>query len=451
MVGNKVLIIGAGRGGTSILSIATEQRNDFTIVGIADPDKNAPGVKLAKKIGVKYFHNYKDALNELSVDFVVDVTDNPQVQKALDKMKDGRFEVINGATAKLIWEVIDVRQQNEQEIKELLNEYKALYQIGLMLSHSKSLELLFQTIIEQAMEFTESPAGSLAVYREHLGEMELVAAKGFSKQFSQVKKWQVRPGGMTSDILNNKEPTMIENIKDHPKFNNPLMVQEGIKSIAAAPLFADGKIVGLLYVDDYRIRKFSDREIQMFSLLSTLAALAIIRLQTMAETKLEAMTDGLTGLFNHRHFSSSLSHEFARSVRYKSPISLIMFDIDFFKNFNDKYGHLEGNNLLIQISNIMKEGSREADVVARYGGEEFAVIMTQTDKIGAAVFAQRIITAVRENNFKSLDGKTIPGVTLSGGVATCPDDAKDHMELIDKADKALYKAKAAGRNTFVQA
>lgn len=448
---NKVLLVGAGNGGTSILNMAAGQQNDFKIVGIADIDEAAPGVLLAKAAGIPYFADYKEALKVVDANFVVDVTGDPQVQKDLQSDNGNSFELINGATAKLIWKVIDVRQQNEQEIKELLNEYKALYQIGLMLSYSDSLELLFNTIIEQAMKFTDSPASSLAVYREHLGEMEFVASKGFSKKFVQVSRWKVRTGGMTSDILNNKEPTTIENIADHPKFDNPLMINEGIKSISAAPLFAEGKIVGILYVDDYKTRKFSDRELQMFSLLSTLAALAIVRAQTIAETKREAITDGLTGLFNHRHFSLSLRQELSRSARYKSPVSLIMFDIDYFKKFNDEYGHLEGNNLLMQISKILTQESRDSDVVARYGGEEFALIMTQTDKEGAFVCADRIIKAVCEYQFKDQNDEPVPGVTMSGGVASFPDDAKDPIKLIEKADKALYRAKASGRNKIVQA
>lgn len=448
---NKVLLIGAGKGGTSILQSADSRKHDFEIIGISDTNENAPGVLLAKQAGIPYFSDFKEAINDLNMDFIVDVTGDPEVQKELHALDEHGFEIINAATARLIWKVIDVRQQNEQEIKELLKEYKSLYQIGLMLSHSDSLELLFKTIIDQAMQFTDSPASSLAVYKEHLGEMELVASKGFSREFTQVKTWNVRPNGMTSDILNNKEPTTIENIEKHPKFDNPIMVKEGIKSIAAAPLFAEGKIVGILYVDDYKTRKFSDRELQMFSLLSTLAALAIVRVQTITETKLEAITDGLTHLYNHRHFSSSIRQEVVRSLRYKSPISLIMFDIDHFKKFNDEYGHLEGNNLLMQIAEMLINESRDADIVARYGGEEFAVIMTQTDKPGAFVYAERIVKVVNEHKFNNIKKKPVLNVTVSGGVASCPDDAKDWMKLIEKADKALYRAKAAGRNQIVQA
>lgn len=446
---SKVLLVGAGKGGAFILQLI-EGVKDLTVVGVSDINLNSPGIKLAQARGIPCFKDYREALSNLDVDFVVDVTASPEVKKDLNLLKRGRFEIISGSTAKLIWQVIEARRRNEQEIKEMMKEYRALYNLGLKLSHFERLNELFPVILKQAMESTKCPAGCLAVYKEQLGEMELVTSKGFSKQFSYFKGWKVEPNSLTNKILNKKQPTTIKNVSKQT-IDNKALVEEGVRSLAASPLFAEGKIIGILYVADFAKRDFSVREVRTLSLVSTLAALAIERAKLLAETKREAITDGLTGLYNHRHFITRLKEEVSRAVRYNQTISLIMMDVDNFKNFNDKFGHLEGNNLLVQIANILQRESRDGDIVARYGGEEFAVIMSQTRKEGAVVFAERTRKTIQSNQFKNLKKEPIETITISGGVASCPSDVSSFINLIEFADQALYRAKELGRNRIEKA
>lgn len=448
--GNKILLVGAGRGGSAILRLV-EGVKDLAIVGVADIDPNAVGVKAAKEKGIPFFTDYKEALKKLDVDFVVDVTASPEVREGLNAAKNGKFEVISGSIAKLLWHAVEVRRKNEQEIKELLDEYKSLYDFGLMLSQLKSLNELFPAIIEQAMESTKCSASILAVYKERFSEMEIVAAKGFSKRFSKVKTWKIEPSGLTDKILNGEQPTLIENILKQT-IDDETLADKEIKTIAASPLFAEDRVVGILYVADFEKRNFSTREKRILSLVSTLAALAIERAKLLADTELEAITDGLTGLFNRRYFMSRLEEETSRATRYNSNLSLIMIDVDYFKNFNDKYGHLEGDSLLAQIVDVLRKESRNEDTIARYGGEEFAVIMPQTDKEGAMIFAERIRKATQSKNFKNSREDLLGDiVTISCGIATCPSDASSHIELLERADKALYKAKESGRNRIEEA
>ena len=159
-----------------------------------------------------------------------------------------------------------------------------------------------------------------------------------------------------------------------------------------------------------------------------------------------AFTDPLTELYNHRFFQETLLQEFTRAQRYKKPLSLMIIDIDFFKKFNDTYGHLVGDKVLKHVSAIFKTSMREQiDTVARYGGEEFGVILPETSLDGAAAFAERIRSKVEESFIPEGDKKL--KVTLSIGVS-CISVTKctKTSDLIEAADQALYKAKAEGRN-----
>jgi two-component system cell cycle response regulator len=156
-----------------------------------------------------------------------------------------------------------------------------------------------------------------------------------------------------------------------------------------------------------------------------------------------SVTDGLTGLFNHRHFHERLADEFRRAVRYDDPLSLIMIDIDHFKRFNDAYGHQTGDKVLRAVAAALTGAVRETDFVARYGGEEFAVLLPNTPLAGALTVAERMSHDVRKASVEGLDAK----VTASLGLSAFPGRSVHRPEhLVRTADQALYRAKAEGRN-----
>lgn len=160
----------------------------------------------------------------------------------------------------------------------------------------------------------------------------------------------------------------------------------------------------------------------------------------------KAITDGLTGLYNYRHFSQQLEHEFERARRYGHPLSLLMVDMDGLKVFNDANGHLLGSQSLKEIAEILKNSSRNIDIVAKYGGDEFAIICPETNKGGATYIAERMRVKVTEHRFLVTDRKRTGRLTVSVGVSSFPDDASALRELVDVADRCLYEAKQAGRN-----
>lgn len=159
-----------------------------------------------------------------------------------------------------------------------------------------------------------------------------------------------------------------------------------------------------------------------------------------------AITDGLTGLFNYRYFKGELEKEVKKSDRYNRPLSLIMADVDFFKHYNDTNGHAQGDLALKSVAEIFMKSVRDVDLAARYGGEEFAVVLPETTLEQALIIAERIRRKLEEEDVPYEELQPNGQLTLSIGVASFPDNAKDASALIVAADKALYKAKENGRN-----
>jgi diguanylate cyclase (GGDEF)-like protein len=164
-----------------------------------------------------------------------------------------------------------------------------------------------------------------------------------------------------------------------------------------------------------------------------------------------AVTDGLTGLFNHRHLHERLALEIERSARNGLPLSLLMIDVDHFKSYNDRHGHPAGDELLRQLARIMGDGRRANDFVARYGGEEFAIVLVDTPKFTAAQVAERLRARVAEYPFEHREEQPLGHLSVSIGVSSFPDDAVESETLIRAADQALYRAKHEGRNCVILA
>jgi len=173
----------------------------------------------------------------------------------------------------------------------------------------------------------------------------------------------------------------------------------------------------------------------------------VIEISIYERTQRSALTDSLTGLYNHAYLLQTLVRELQRARRNEFKASLLILDLDDFKRVNDSRGHLEGDRVLRQAAQIVGRSLREIDTAARYGGEEFAVLLPDTPRLGAFVVAERIRRAT-QRHFGRKGGV---GVTISGGVATFPDDAADPEGLIRRADQGLYRSKAAGKNRITLA
>ncbi len=169
-----------------------------------------------------------------------------------------------------------------------------------------------------------------------------------------------------------------------------------------------------------------------------------------ANSRLENLSicDALTGISNRRHFDKYLEINFKSSMRSGKPLSLIMADIDYFKRYNDNYGHIKGDESIIKVAKAMASSvKRPTDLVTRYGGEEFAIVLAETDKDGSIIVAEKIRKKINALALRNEYSNVAPYITVSLGVATIvPSDDCSIEDFINRADKALYKAKGSGRN-----
>jgi two-component system, cell cycle response regulator len=263
-----------------------------------------------------------------------------------------------------------------------------------------------------------------------------------------------------SKAIETKKSVVVNNIK-----NDPLMesVQEHIKalefnSIIVVPIVKKESVIGTFFLRTASSLTdgITERVYKLSQLVANIAANALenatlFESMKTAQEYLEEMSilDGLTRLYNHRHFYNRLDEEFSRATRYNTQLSLIFFDIDDFKRVNDTCGHTQGDEVLRQIGRIIKNVVRESDIASRYGGDEFAILLPNTSAAGAFDMANRLQSLIRQHTFANLK---FVKITTSVGVATFSSgNVQSFDQFVRLADGAMYKAKAQGKNLISQA
>ncbi|QDT45159.1 Phytochrome-like protein cph2 [Gimesia alba] len=277
-------------------------------------------------------------------------------------------------------------------------------------------------------------------------------------------------GSSLQKILESGNPRIINNLKkyllEHPgSTSTKLIVKEGIRSSLTCPLIVQDQPIGFIFFSSFLTNAYKESHISIFKQISNQLASIIekgkvyeelyqlnIKLQR-ANARLEnlATYDDLTGVCNRRIFNEMLYKEWFRAIRHETAISLIMIDVDYFKNYNDSYGHVAGDICLKKIAEtIASIIKRPGDLIARYGGEEFAVLLPETGINAAQEIAERIRNGIQDLSIEHRESLDADVVTISAGVATMkPQNDHDPLQLISEADAALYKAKYGGRNQVV--
>lgn len=216
------------------------------------------------------------------------------------------------------------------------------------------------------------------------------------------------------------------------------------KSVLSVPIRSKGKAFGALTLEKLEPILFSDIDIQFIESLCGTLSSGLSWKNEYNKVHLSAIHDGLTGLLNHKAFLKRFDQELSRANRFNQSLGLIVLDLDKFKTINDTYGHLYGDYVLKEVSNIISENIRTIDVVGRYGGEEFSVLLVNTDIKECEPMAQRIVDKIHQKTF--LKDGIASNITISAGMAGFPTHS-DHVKgLILKADKAMYDTKSNGGN-----
>jgi diguanylate cyclase (GGDEF)-like protein len=440
----RIFLIGAGQGGKTVLTRLLKYKT-FTVVGIVDLNPEAPGILMAKEVGIPtYIGDPFAVLPTISADLVFELTGDSEVRTRLVNLAERSFDVVTGQATHLLWDVIRELEEQEIRVRQRLGEQKILSEISLMLSRSETPDQVFEAIVTGGMRMTEMPAGSLSIYSKERQELFLVTTKGFSSNFYNNSVYPVRRGGLTEYVLSQKAPILISNLTDHPSFNNPILIKEGICSLIAIPLISEKGPIGILYTDDFKPRTFTSTMPEALGMLGTQAVIAIQKQQAFEQIKNLSIRDPLTGVFNRRYLNEIIVTEMDRASRLHHPLSILMADIDYFKKVNDQFGHPVGDQVLHDLADLLGSMMRPYDTITRYGGEEFLILMPETGKREAMALAERLRSAA--SSAKLLPNNQV--LTCSFGATTLLSDGSHPTptDFISQADQALYQAKEKGRN-----
>ncbi|MBI1822223.1 MAG: diguanylate cyclase [Nitrospirae bacterium] len=440
-----VFLMGAGDKGTQLLDQFLNL-DWVKVIGISDIKSSAPGLFVAEENGIPVFiEDSLDYLEKLDIDLVFDLTEDPAIASNLLNMTNGKFNIATGETAALFMNLIRQENKQKEEIKESLEEHQILAEVALKLSEAETSDNIFETIVNGGMNLAGVPAASLSIYNDSKDELFLVYAKGFSTEFYQHAIDLVRTGGLTEHVLSKKEPFVVSNVEENPSFNNSLLIKEGVKSLIGVPLAAQDGPMGILFLDDFKPREFSQSCLDILKLLASRATLAIQKQQALEKLKTLSIRDPLTGLYNRRYFMEILTLEIDRALRLNHPLSAIIFDIDHFKKINDKFGHLAGDRVIQSLARLFKSSVRKYDTFARFGGDEFLILLPDADGTAAMKLCERLKSSI--SNAKLLPDDS--AVTCSFGIHTLSESETKKTtpdEFLHHADTALYESKQNGRN-----
>ncbi len=321
--------------------------------------------------------------------------------------------------------------QVEQKIRDISISYK----ISQTLISTLDLDTLLPKILDEIKDSFGYLNAAIFFINEETNLLQMKAAKGYPEE-ARKQKIEVGVNGITGHVAA-KGKTYYS--PDVTKDKHYVVGIYNTKSELAIPLKIGKRTIGVLDVESDEYDAFDEWEIKLLSSIAAQIGNAIEKSRLYEETKMLSLTDPLTGLPNRRHFDIMMDAELRRAERYNRPLAVLLLDLDHFKNYNDKHGHVAGDKVLIEYAKTMKSSIRDIDLICRYGGDEFIVVLPETDEIFARAVAERI-----RKRAQKASGKI--NITLSIGIASYPIDGDEKIMLINVADKACYQAKSGGGN-----
>lgn len=331
------------------------------------------------------------------------------------------------------------------EAEEKISKLKLLIEINSYITMSLEGEEIQKRILQQVKKLLQCESSSILMVDKELNRLKF-AFLSRDDEGKMLMDTSLKMGeGIAGTVWSNGIPVLINDAQNDSRFSDiaDKKSKNLTRSLIAVPLIIQGEIIGVVEAINKKKGVFTNFDLEMLQYISTQSAISIKN----AELYNMATRDGMTKLFTNKYFLERLLEEWSRAKRYKHKLSLVMFDIDNFKSFNDTYGHQAGDMILREVARAIQENCRSIDIPCRYGGEEFSIILPETASIEAMIFMERIRSKIEQMsiyfNVNSLK------VTVSGGLSSIPElDPADINEFIYMADRALYHAKANGKNQF---
>ncbi len=329
-----------------------------------------------------------------------------------------------------------------EEAMENAKEFSVSFDIAKSLISTRELDDVLDKILTSIKNTFGYSNIAIFLIDKTKNQLYIRAAYGYDARIQKNLRLKIGEQGICGKVAARGTMFYAPDIKNIPYY---VEGKKSVRSEAALPLKIRGEVIGVLDIESDEVDGFSERELRMFSVFASQASIAIENARLFDETKALSLTDALTRTANRRHFDLMLENELKKARGYSRPLSLAMVDLDNFKKFNDRHGHLAGDKMLVHIVRTLQKNIRDTDFVARYGGEEFAIIFPETYNSAAARVSERVRQAVEKEPL-SMRGHGRQRITISIGVAAYPTDAETLADLVGKADKALYRAKQAGKN-----
>jgi diguanylate cyclase (GGDEF)-like protein len=381
---------------------------------------------------------------------VIMVTGQGDEKIAVEAMKRGACDYIiksqnyHQTLPPVVEKIID-QHRFKSRLEKNAQRVHRLYEVSLSLANERKLSALSNALVQGAKELMDVEGALLFLIDAEQGDILQTALAGVSFEGS-IPQGPLSGIGLFGLAGQQKRPVLVEDPAKHPLMGSTPALQSPLRQILSIPLIREGRILGVLtLLNKKEAGSFSSEDQDFLSTLCVNAAVALDNAYFLEETEKRAVTDSLTGLYNHREFQKRLSEEVERASRYGKEFSLMMLDIDHFKLFNDTHGHPVGDAILKEIVKVIHKCIRNVDFPARYGGEEFAIILPETLGIHAVKVAERIRKAIDDTPFSTPTGHPVR-LSVSIGIASFPVDGSRREELIIAADQSLYFAKKDGRN-----
>ncbi len=417
----------------------------------------------AKEVSRK--HIYLIAMIGLLAGIVLSVILAKVITKGLDNLIEGTQAIESGdlsyrirqssndeigTLAHRFNEMLDALEANNKALDRKIFEIETLFKASQAMNFQSDTDKLIKQILEMAGKAIRAQRCSIML-QTGMGTDELetkivFGAEGANTASTPQTSIRIKSGeGVAGTVLKTGNSIIVNEGHKDPlfkSFDTTAEYEKTIVNLISVPLKIKDRVTGVINgVNKLNDEPFTEADQRLLEALAQQAAMAVehARLYELA------ITDGLTKLFIHRYFQGRLEEEMVRARRYHTACSLILFDIDHFKKFNDTYGHQQGDIVLIEVAKLVKQTVRETvDIPARYGGEEFVIILPETDAKGAHLVAERLRKTIEAHDFQGQEQAL--KVTVSLGIATFPDHASVKSVLIKKADMALYECKERGRN-----
>lgn len=335
-----------------------------------------------------------------------------------------------------------------QSLNKRLLELYSLYQISLSLSKTFNLEDIFKSIKRLFQKTFKVDHFGIFLLDETLSTLQLQTSFGlpeFVRQHATFKFGE----DIIGQAVATEQSIYLPDVKLEQEF---LLRENGIKSgafLVIPILIGKNRPIGAITIHRKKRNSFSKNELSLLKKIGQVIARVLDKILLFQHTKELSITDDLTGLYNRRYFNQRYEREVVRAKRYKRPLTVLMVDIDHFKNFNDINGHLLGDEALKKVAMSLESNLRKADIVARYGGEEFVILLPEIDKSHADQVAEKLRRTIEGKNFPKEQYLPNKNLTISIGFATFPGDSTNGKELLELADRALYQAKTEGRNRVI--